>query len=434
MKTTRRAHLLAWASSVALALPASAWARRRLRYGGRAQFSLPLATTSLDPHDPEDLTSALFGSSCFEPLYARSASGKPYPTLAESLPTLEKNRLTIRLRPDLVTARGEAISAERVVASLARSAGRLPYLKSLGGARTEGAGALSFPAGDPEALALRLALPGSALVGSKFNPRAVDATGAFRARLDASGIVFERNPNAPRGGALLDRVTLSTATLSESLRSFEAGTSDVGWLGAGLHEARRDGAPFRLNALGLVVALAGKRQARFFSEGVLQAALDGAEIPTLPSLGVTRENKPGARFIPPRASILCARECPQLVEIARSIAEAWSNGSSTIDLDIVPRDTFDARRAAGDFDLLVTFLQTSELSTSDVHLSLVALAGAPLPTGNFVAEAPARLARRLRLGVVGQFAPTGFVDPELAGLVRAGKMDLSQLERVTPAR
>jgi len=430
VNVSRRRHFSTLAALGMTALGARpARAVERVIYGGQVRLVLPTSTASLDPHDPEDLTAALLGPNVFEPLFARSASGQPYPTLADGLPTVEGGRILVRLRPELTSARGRALTSTSVVASLVRARRALPLLAELGTPRAEGQLGFSLPSGDPHLVAQRLSLAATAIVPGDFRPESPQGSGAFAVTQVGRELTLKRNPNASRGGALLARVDVVRAELSDCLRAFEGGTSDLGWLGNGLHQPRAGAVPFQLQVLGWVVVLGGKGLGKLRAPGVLQAALDATKSRALDSLGYQRAPTASSLDFPGRDLIVaCPDDCPQLAATATALGEAWSSSRSRVTVEREGRADLAARRRSGDFDVMLTFIATLEQTARDVHAALLVAEGVSVPA-QFIAETPMRLARRLNLGVLGALAPHGATSSAWGQLGSAAHLDLGGVER-----
>ena len=153
----------------------------RKPYGGVLRIDLPLSLDGLDPHAADEPASALLAPAIADPLFAMDASGRPYPALAASLPEPSPAGARVVLRPGLSTARGAALGARDVIASLerARRAGARAVLSSYGAFRAvRGAPlAVDVDGATPDGLALALACPLTAIV-----PRSFRLDGARRHR------------------------------------------------------------------------------------------------------------------------------------------------------------------------------------------------------------------------------------------------------------
>ncbi|HEY0462879.1 MAG TPA: ABC transporter substrate-binding protein, partial [Polyangiaceae bacterium] len=270
----------------AAAATASAGALGRTPTVGALRLRLPLYFGGLDPHSLDDALSALFSAAIADPLFALDGSGKPYPTLASALPERSAGGARVTLRPELLSARGKALSAADVVFSLKRA-------QSLGGAAVLGAFrppsadakdrlSVFVPNANPEALARALASPLTALVPRGFSPLAPDGTGAFKATFESGTLNLTRNESAARGAAFLERIELSRASdLADALRAFEAGQVDVGWLGNGLYRSKAGAVPLDGPIFGWIVLRTGLETKSWGAPGIagqLTAALPAAAL------------------------------------------------------------------------------------------------------------------------------------------------------------
>ncbi|HSC88640.1 MAG TPA: hypothetical protein VLC09_15260 [Polyangiaceae bacterium] len=422
---------LAW--MLAQLAPRSAAAVAREPYGGRLQLSLPLDAERLDPHEADDLGAALLGGNLFESLFALDGRGQPYPTLAAELPEERRGRLHLRLRPELHSARGKLLDAADAVASLTRAERAQPWLPALGPVRRESSDVLSFPLTPALELAQRLASSRFALVPSDFDAGRPDGHGAFVANRSGTSLELLRNVNAARGGSYLDAVGIECSELSECLRAFESGRSELGWLGDGLYQKRAATVPFRLAPLGFVYVRPGRKLGRLAAPGVLTAALEATPSRALDALGYQRTTVPTARAVSGLSGALCyPRGAPQLRATAEALAEAWSTAQTRIEPRELGRQEASELRKRGDFELMLGFARTAGLDERALHSLLFHLDGAPVPT-RFTPEPPERLVRRLGLGIVGWLAPSGACVPSFAGALTGAAIELTE-QKIRPIR
>lgn len=275
----RRRELLVGGVSVALAslLPRRAAARGRTPYGGRIVLHAPWPLTAIDPHRIDDATAAFFGDALFDTIYARDADGAFVPSLAESDPQADGATLRITLRADIRFASGTRIDARVVAASIARARARdaSAWLADVPVPRID-KGALVFATKDARHLVRALASPLVAVVPPRFAPDRPDGSGPFRAEIQATGLVLSRNGAAAAGPAFLDAVEVRHATdLATSLREFESGADDVGWLGSFLHDPRPGAKSYDAGVLGWAVLRTGRDAASADTPGTAQALADG---------------------------------------------------------------------------------------------------------------------------------------------------------------
>lgn len=431
MTCTRREHLLGWASCLAVTWAGSASALGRPAYTGEVRLVVPTSARSLDPHDVTDLNAALFGSNLFECLYGLTSDGQPYPTLADGLPEVRGARSLVRLRPGMTSAKGRPLDAATAAAALLRAEKAQPWLGSLGSPRVESPDSFSLVGVDTLAWARRLASPALALVPRDFDATRPDGHGPFVAARAGNGWTLTRNVRAPRGGAYLDQVNLESAELSECLRAFEAGKSDLGWLGAGLYRKRPRAVPFRLASPGLVYVVAGQGLGKLRAPGVLQAALNATPNRAFESLGYERSGAAGKSGFPGRSlAVAVPDDVPQLVATAEALAEAWSSPAGRVSVTPLSSSSILERRRDGQFDVMLGFARTSELSDKERHALLVSLDGGPA-TWPSAPEEPERLARRLGLGVLGRLIPQGSAVDGLLPAFRGSRVELADLTQPT---
>ncbi len=398
----------------------------RIASGGTLRLSLPLGLARFDPHDFSSFDAAVFESALFDSLYALDESGRPYPTLAETLPEPAGNGLRVTLRAGLRTAADKPLDAADVVFSLkrAQAGAAASWLAPFGTPRTVRgeARAVVFPSGDATSLATILASGATALVPRGFAPGRPDGTGAFRAVIAGDGVTFERNPRAARGPAFLDSIVARRAQgLADALRAFEAGLADVGWLSTGLHHARKSAVRFDAGAIGFVVLVLGQRLGAWGAPGVAQTVLDGVDRSSLSALGVRAGKSPnvgrsGGPWRGPASDVLVDGDCPQLVAIAHSLVELL--GGSAQGLRVVPTPASELARAreAGDFSLLVDFVRKVGSAPGDDARALTARAGMSAPS---VQREPLEsVVRRLKLGIIGALHIEGAFTEKHSGIAK----------------
>jgi len=328
----RRALLGAAAAAWALRRLPAAQAMGRVPIGGELRLRVPWSTRTLDPHDGRSALAAFFSHAIADPVFALDANAKAYPTLAEGMPRIIAGETCVRLRAGLRTAHGKAVNGHDLVWSLARarSMGAAGWLAAVGtSARPSAEDPLlvRFGSVDPELLASVLASPIVALLPEGFSARAPDATGAFVSVLSAAELELGRNPLAARGASFLDRVVVQSAPdLADSLRAFEAGHDDLGWLGLGLYGDRPGARRFDYGEVGWVVLATGKAADRFAAPGGAQQLANAVPIEQLSHLGLRprRGLGAGASWSPGPASVLVDETEPHLGLVAKSVASELS--------------------------------------------------------------------------------------------------------------
>lgn len=430
MRSNRRTLLGALACATSsLCWPGEIFAKRRPRYGGSSQLYLPLNLTRIDPHDPHDLTTTLVGEALFETLYGKSPRGGIYPTLASGKPIHKNGRTIVELRPHLAFSSGRTIDARQVVASLRRSMAASPALSELGAVETLRGTPLkiSFTNKDPETLAQLLSHPRTSIVPSDFSPGAPDTCGAFRVSKTGTTLRLERNPLAPRGGAFLDEVVLHSASISDCLRAFEARRSDLGFLGAGLHRERRGISRFRLGPLGLALLLPGPRRRGQLPVGRLHEALARLPEGPLAALGVERGRHTPQRWNGGEADLSVPQDEPWIMAIADEMRSAWSTKGHALSVRPLPRSQLTQLRRNGQFDLMLQFLGSRNITAAETTHHLFQLDGRPPPRGGRTLS-PLESGRQLSLGIVGALSPSGATSPRIRGLAAGDRLDLENSE------
>jgi peptide/nickel transport system substrate-binding protein len=417
---SRRA-LLAGASYSALA-----HALGRTPYAGRLHLTLPWPINGLDPALLDDGFSALFSSAVFEPLYALDAAGAPYPALASALPSATAQGTKVTLRPGLKTSSGRALSGADLQATLerARLRGAVGILGEIEKPRLDPADPLSvvFPQARAEALSLALASPLLALVPRGFSPLSPDATGAFRVELSHGRALFTRNLLATRGAAFLDAIELTAVSdLAELLRGFEAGSSDVGWFGAGLYRAVKDAAPFEAPRYGFAALLPGRAAGAWGAPGILQTLLDAVPAEQLSHLGLRglpQQAQGSARWGGPATELCVLGAAPQLVAVARALSATLSTPGHELTVVEKSGPELSKLKSSQSFGLLVDFVRAPGAGNRDAEAMLRAAASAEAAkrAPRTASVSPRVLGRELPLGVIGELAVYGARRKPFVGL------------------
>jgi peptide/nickel transport system substrate-binding protein len=410
----RRAALFGAAS---LALAGTAAARGRTPLGGRIAFRLPWPVGTIDPHKADDVAAALFGEALFDGLYAYGEGGRPVPVLADGDPEPVGSDVRIRVRPGLLTAAGSALDAREVIAALgrARADGARGWLADVPNPRRDGE-SLLFATNDGPKLARSLASPLCAILPATFAADRPDGTGAFRWDKRSGGCALLRNPRAARGPSFLDEVAVTEAPdLAASLRAFEAGTDDLGWLGAGLHEPRAGSRLFDFGAAAFALLRTGKDALAWDVPGVAQRLADGIPPSKLASLalGAPWAPQPDTGWGGPPVDLLVRDDAPWMIELARSVAAALSRPDHAVTAKPVPIRDIRDRRSTRSFALMIdvarafapgTFGALSGLATADDPSTAADVIRHPPRVG----EVPARtLTRSMRVGVLGDVRVQG---------------------------
>lgn len=403
--------------------------------GGVLRIELPLSMTRIDPHSSSDPMSAWLTSAIADPLFAWDSSRKAYPALAARMPEPDPRGARIELRPGLVTARGRPLSARDVVWALERARGGAarPLFAGWGKPRAQDALTIFIPDAQPDTLADALASPVTAIVPRGFSPEAPDGTGAFRAMRVGGGVTLERNVHAARGAAFLDVLELKKAAdLSTSLRSFESGDADVGFLGAGLHRRRAGAIEFRTEPLGSIVLRTGQGAGSWGAPGVASELVAGLDPSRFGRLGLELSSRTavsdGWGGVP--SELVVNADSPYLVEVATVVCGLLSRPGHEIRLRPVPELELRHTVQSGRFSLALDFVR--HLGPEPRHVALALLSAADPK----LADRPPRvlpsdaqsLTRTLPLAVIGELRLTGAHAAEIHGL---NAFDLGSVYRDT---
>lgn len=419
----RRALATGLAGALALIAP-SAFGLGRTPLAGKLSFGLPWLLRAIDPHDPQDPLGALFGSALFDTLY-QSRKGGAVPALAAGLPTREAGATTVRLRPGLRTAHGKGLDARDVIASLKRARTRGAPLDAAiePSPHPKDGLALFFPKATTAQVLAGLSSPLTAIVPRDFDPAKPDGTGAFRATLEGKRLTLDRNESAALGPSFLETVRVrELPDLRASLREFEVGNDDLGWLGTGLFSSRTGGERFDLGAVGLLVIAATGKAGDLAKPGAMQRLADDLPGPAISHLGLgARPSGGGAGFSYDGPPIELACEgSPHLVETAQAIADAIGSKDHEVTVKISGRGEIAARRARGDALLSLHVLRDGG-ALARVLAGLDDPATLRSPPAKLPAS-PREAAKSLRVGVLGELRVFGgkLHDLALASAERGG--------------
>lgn len=409
------------AAAVGSLVPAVARARGRTPYGGRLVLHAPWPLGAVDPHRLDDGAAAFFGSALFDTLYARDVDGALVPSLAESDPVAEGATLRVSLRTDVRFASGVRLDARAAAASLARTRARdgAAWLADVPAPRVD-KGALVFAMRDARRLVRALASPLMAIVPPRFAPDRPDGTGPMRAEIQPTGMLLTRNTSAASGPSFLDAIDIRRAPdLETSLRSFESGADDLGWLGSFLHEPRAGAKSFDGGTVGWAVLRTGRDAGPADTPGTAQSLADGVPHSALASLVVGPPwPQGGATWSGPPVDLVVRDDAPWLVEVARALAIALSSASHEVRCVPLPAAEIAQRRSTRAFALMIDVARPAGpgnvgavlgLAAADDPGAAAALARHP-PRGDV---APRVATRTLRLGVVGEIRLQGGRAPDV---------------------
>lgn len=420
----------------------TAGALGRTPVGGSLRLVVPFRLLRLDPHALDDPIAALFGPAVADPLYALDALGRPYPALAAGLPEATAGGARVKLRDGLVSARGRPLTAVDVASSIerARQRGAAALLARVPAPRRDRRNplVLEFPQTTPVELAVTLASSLLSIVPRTFTALEPDGTGAFTAHFAAGALRLERNVNAARGSAFLDSIHVDTiADLALALRAFEVGNVDVGWLGAGLYRARPASVSFRGTHYGWAVLRLGKGAGRWGAPGLAQELLDTLAPSRFSHLGLEGLGSAATGRVPwggGPATIHVVEDAPQLVLIARTLAEALGRPGHELTVVTEPHAELERRRSSRDFAMMVDFVRTlGPPGPMTLHALLAAqnpeLAKTPPRLTSFDART---VTRTLTLGVIGELWVRGAHGPQHQNLAGWNLGNVSRLP--DPAR
>lgn len=417
--TLSRRRLLTGLGALGLAqgFGSEAFARGRVVPGGRLALRVPWPIGSLDPHRLDDGLAAIFGDALFDTLYARDDSGNQVPSLAEAEPEPEGGNLRVRLRGGLRTAKNRPFEARDAAAAIARarSLGARAWLADIPTPKVDGR-SLVFGLRDAARLMRALASPIVAMVPSGYSAESPDGTGPFRFVSRGDAMVLVRNPLAARGPAFLDEVTVRSAPdLAASLRAFESGTDDLGWLGSGLHEPRAGSRPFDFGAVAWAVLSTGRDALTWDVPGVAQRLCDGIPPSRLSHLAIGQPwaTEPEQGWGGPPTAITVREDAPWLVELARAIAATITRPSHEVTAKPVPPAEFTQRRSSRMYSLALDVVRPVGPGSLGAMVALASADGTARASELVqrppkLGEVPARTTTRtLRSGVVGEIRVQG---------------------------
>jgi peptide/nickel transport system substrate-binding protein len=268
-----------------------------------------------------------------------------------------------------------------------------------------------------------LAAPIASIVPPRFSPERPDGSGPLRADVQAGALVLGRNTLAPQGPSLLDAIEARHAPdLVTSLRAFESGADDIGWLGSFLHEPRSGAKSFDAGFVAWAVLRTGRDAGPLDAPGAAQALADGVPHPALASLVVgppwTTSQTTPAGWTGPPCDLVVREDAPWLLELARSLAVALSSaGHEVTPRPLAPAEVA-ARRSSRGFTLMLDVARPAGpgsigaligLATADDPATAAALARHP-PRGDMP---PRVAARTMRLGVVAEIRLQGGRAPDV---------------------
>ncbi len=231
---------------------------------------------------------------------------------------------------------------------------------------------------------------------------------------------MRRNVHAARGAAFLERIEVEPAAdLSAALRAFEAGETDMSWLGEFLHRPRPGAVKFDAGTFGWVVLRTGSDAGSWGAPGVAQKLLDGVPSGQLAHLGLRGLAGPAssAAWGGEPAEVLVPEDSPHLVAIAKQLAAVLARPGHELRAAPRPRAELDYRMRVGRYALMLGFARRVAPGARGALLSLLAAANPELAKHPPSAPAsPRSIGHTLALGVVGELGIGGAHVPGVRGL------------------
>lgn len=405
---------------------------------------VPWSLASVDPHSISDAAALFFGAALFDNLYAVDSAGEALPSLAESLPTEVAGGVRVTLRSGVRFASGRPLTPRDVAFSLARAraGGAQAWLADLGAVRVEPSALFFAGARDPRHLAHALASPLTAIVPVGFAPDQPDGTGAFGGHREGSTLVLTQNARSANGPAFLDSLRVTSAPdVATSLREFESGQDDIGWLGLGLHEPRRGAVAFDAGAVGWAVLRTGRAVGRWDLPGVAQRLCDGIDPSRIAHLGAFTpwSPEPSDGWGGPPVDMLVDGDSSWLVDLARAVAAALSQPGHEVTVRSLSAAELSALRSSRSYALLLDVARPLDATPMGTRLGLATVDDPAVakelalhpPRGPAV---PRALGRELRLGVVGELRVSGGRAPDLIVPRAPGSgVDFGAMNRTRPS-
>ena len=402
-------------------LPGRSFASGRRPYGGRMTLRCPWPLALIDPHRVDDAAAAFFGEALFDTLYVRDEAAGWRSSLADGSPRPEGSRLRVEARQGLRFASGLGLDA-RIVAGFDRAGARTrcrrvasrrsspsyrPRLARLCSSRRRPIDARSFQSACRNRTASVLA-------------RTARRTGPFRAHPRAGGLLLLRNTLASSGPSLLDAVEILHATdLASSLRAFESGADDVGWLGSFLHEPRSLARAFDAGFVAWAVVRTGRDAGVLDAPGSAQSLADGASYAALAPLVVGPAWPTStAQWTGLPCDLLVREDSPWLVELARALSASLSMPSREITPRLVSPAELAQRRSSRSYALMLDLVRRASgdnlgcavgIASADNGRIAIDLGRHP-PRGGL---SPRTITRTLRIGVVGEVRLQGGRAPDV---------------------
>jgi peptide/nickel transport system substrate-binding protein len=422
------------------------FARGRVPFGAAVSLRLPWPLGSMDPHALDDVSASFLGSALFDSLYVSDDRGAFRPALAEAPPSLVDSEVRIKLREGLLTGAGLALDARDVFASLqrAKQGPGAQFFGPLFGPLRMLRGEIAFAMKTPDLDLVQQVLASSAfaIVPRTFRPETPDGTGPFMLRRRGDGWSLMRNPLAAMGPPPLREIRLREAKdLTDSLRAFESGEDDLGWLGRGFHDLRPESRTFDAGMLGFAILRAGTHAPGWSVPGNMQRIVDGLAPAQFASFGIPGWTEAPLVQWPFQTESLVARDdSPWLADVAKLIATLLSKpGAPGLSVRLVAAAELRALRQSGDYALMLDTVRTWDGLPSAWALRSAALAPLPPHTAgdlDALRKPEARTARVVGrtspFGVLGEIRVTGGVSKEIHLAAQSSSMPWSHLTRLKP--
>ena len=227
--------------------------------------------------------------------------------------------------------------------------------------------------------------------------------------------MLSRNTRSARAPSFLDELNVSAAPdLSASLRAFEAGSDDVGWLGLGLHEPRAGARSFDAGACAFALLRTGSLAGVWDSPGNAQRLCDGIAPSKLGYLGLgTWSNDKDEGWGGAPCELVVRDDSPWLVELARAVAATLSRPGHEVVAKPISAADFSSKRGSRAYALAIDVARAlapgalgalAGLSTSSDPTSAADAIRHPPRLGDVSART---LPRTLRVGILGEVRAQG---------------------------
>jgi peptide/nickel transport system substrate-binding protein len=411
---------------------------------------IPWSLSSVDPHRLDDATAAILGPSLFDTLYQTDEQDNLVAGLAEGDPVVEDGKLRIVLREGLRSSSGRVLGPADVIASIARmkKSGARAWLGEVPGVWMEKS-AISFrnprtpfDAQTPALYKRLFASPLTAVVPANFDADRPDGTGAFRLIRRGDAWTMLRNRFAAMGPAYLDEIAIAPAgSLADSLRAFEAGTDDLGWLGLGLHDPRRGAKPFDAGVCAYAILRTGTDAGTWDAPGVAQQVANSLPHSRLSYLNLgpawSSVKEEGWGGTP--TNLLYREDSAWLADLAGAIAATLSRAGHEVTAKGAPESDLRTLKGSRAYGLMLDTVRplaagplgvwAASGSSDDATAFAQALAKPP----KFAADvSPRLLTRTFRVGVVGEVRIQGGRAAEviLPGARAGMAIDFGSIEKV----